>query len=199
MTASVIILGNDANYSEEISNTEFFDYILEYQKDGVAFWKKYGIHHPFLHQQYPHGISKLGMKYHKVFASLGISSENADSISFVELLDVATTGVSGTSPKALYALVNENHLAYLKQVFLSAHPKIVVFSNGFKLYLKSIKQITNPLYAFKFLLDLKHNESTTIRETCFFLSYHFSHTEFCHCRPHLIKAIRPYISDTRNG
>ena len=38
-TAKVLILGNDANYSEEISNHSFFDYILEYHDDGVAFWK----------------------------------------------------------------------------------------------------------------------------------------------------------------
>ncbi|HKL26109.1 MAG TPA: hypothetical protein VJ910_07805, partial [Desulfuromonadales bacterium] len=42
--ARIIFLSSDANYSPEISDHPFFKKILEYQDDGVAFWKKHGCH-----------------------------------------------------------------------------------------------------------------------------------------------------------
>ena len=36
-----------------ISEHEFFNSILEYQRDGVAFWEKHQCHHPFLMESYP--------------------------------------------------------------------------------------------------------------------------------------------------
>jgi hypothetical protein len=45
--ARVLIVGQDANYPRNISK-ELCRYILEYHEDGVRFWRKYGVHHPFL-------------------------------------------------------------------------------------------------------------------------------------------------------
>ena len=41
--AKVIFLGRDANYPKALAEDKsgFFDYILEYHKNGVAFWEKY--------------------------------------------------------------------------------------------------------------------------------------------------------------
>ena len=45
--ARVIIVGLDANYLLEISAVPtFFERIVEYQRDGVQFWQKHGVHHP---------------------------------------------------------------------------------------------------------------------------------------------------------
>ena len=33
--AKILVLGNDANYSEEISNHPFFKYIIEYHNDDL--------------------------------------------------------------------------------------------------------------------------------------------------------------------
>lgn len=51
--ASVIFLSSDANYSPEISEHRFFNYILEYHQDGVTFWMRHGCHHPFMLPDYP--------------------------------------------------------------------------------------------------------------------------------------------------
>jgi len=66
--AEIIFLSSDANYSPEISNHAFFKYILEYQKDGVAFWSKYGCHHPFLLENYPFNKSNAGVPFHRNFS-----------------------------------------------------------------------------------------------------------------------------------
>lgn len=44
-SALILFLGLDANYSEAISESPFFERILEYHQDGVAFWRQYGVHH----------------------------------------------------------------------------------------------------------------------------------------------------------
>jgi hypothetical protein len=83
--ARVIFCGTDANYSEEISCHPFFDRIIEYQENGVAFWGKYGKHHPFLLKGYPFKKNTGGVPYHTNFAALKLSLEYAPHISFIEL------------------------------------------------------------------------------------------------------------------
>ena len=93
-SASIIFLGFDANYSEEISDTPFFERILEYHNDGVCFWQRYGVHHPFLLDEYPLNRTKGGVPYHRNFSKLELSADYADQISFVELLDIPTIGTT---------------------------------------------------------------------------------------------------------
>ncbi len=92
--AKVIILGTDANYSEEISYHQFFEYILEYHVDGVKFWKEYNVHHPFLLENYPFNKTGGGVPYHRNFSKLGYNSDYAEIFSFVELLDIPTIGMT---------------------------------------------------------------------------------------------------------
>ena len=81
-TARIIFLSSDANYSPEISNHSFFNYILEYQKDSIAFWKKYGCHHPFLLPNYPFNKSTGGVPFHRNFSKVGLGPEYAEYICF---------------------------------------------------------------------------------------------------------------------
>ncbi len=46
--AKFLFIGLDANYSDTIETDPIFSKILEYHDDGAEFWRKYGVHHPFL-------------------------------------------------------------------------------------------------------------------------------------------------------
>jgi len=128
--AKVVFLSSDANYSPEISNHPFFNYILEYQKDGIAFWEKYGCHHPFLLPNYPFDKRKDGCKFHLNFSKIGLNSEQARHISFLELLDVPTIGNKSNDFKLFYKLVSQSHLEYIEKLMLSGGNKLFFISNG---------------------------------------------------------------------
>jgi len=65
--ASFVFVGLDANYSADIEQSPIFPQLLDYLADGVAFWRKTGVHHPFLLPAYG---NKDGTKYHRSFADL---------------------------------------------------------------------------------------------------------------------------------
>lgn len=88
--ARAIFVGLDANYGEAIDQSPVFSDVLDYLADGVRFCKVRGVHHPFLLS----GYRGDGRKYHKTFARIAITSQNATDISFVELLHVPTVGRS---------------------------------------------------------------------------------------------------------
>jgi len=54
----------------------------------MAFWLRHGVHHPFLLP----GYRGAGQPYHQNFAKVGLKSEDAGRVSFVELLNVPTIG-----------------------------------------------------------------------------------------------------------
>ncbi len=60
--AKFLFVGLDANYAENIESQNIFDKIIEYHLDGVSFWQKYKVHHPFLLDEY----REDGRKYHKI-------------------------------------------------------------------------------------------------------------------------------------
>jgi hypothetical protein len=127
--ASVLFVGLDANYSAEISDDPiFFRRILEYHEDGVDFWRRHGVHHPFLLPEYPLPRNTGGVPYHRKFASIGLTPAFAAAISFVELLDVPTTG--RTNPAAFWSLFNPEHALRLDEVFRSGARRIVLMSDG---------------------------------------------------------------------
>lgn len=95
--AEFVFIGLDANYDADIERSQAFDSVLEYHADGVAFWRRHGVHHPFLLP----GYSGDGQPYHQNFAKVGLKSEDAGRVSFVELLDVPTTGGSELEVKDL--------------------------------------------------------------------------------------------------
>jgi len=88
--STFLFVGLDANYSPTIEQSPIFPQLLEYLNDGVQFWRKYGVHHPFLLPSYKDD----GRKYHKTFARIGFTPANAGEVSFIELLHVPTYGRS---------------------------------------------------------------------------------------------------------
>ena len=89
--ASFVFVGLDANYSADIEQSAIFPQLLDYLSDGVAFWKRSGVHHPFLLAAYG---NKDGAKYHRTFASIGFRPEHAPLVSFIEVLHLPTYGRS---------------------------------------------------------------------------------------------------------
>jgi len=128
--AKIIFLSSDANYSPEISNHGFFARILEYQKDGVAFWEKHGCHHPFLLEDYPFNRNMAGVPFHRNFKKLGLGPEFAEHISFLELLDIPTIGNKSQNRNLFYDLISESHLKYIESLMLGGGGKLFFVSKG---------------------------------------------------------------------
>ncbi len=134
--ARIIFLGSDANYSPKITNHDFFKYILEYHKDGIAFWERYKVHHPFLHSKYPKGKEfgrrKDGVPYHRNFSKIGLDSSYAKYISFMELLDIPTMGMGKREDnnKRFDELVNPAHLKRIDELITSPGDRLIFVSKG---------------------------------------------------------------------
>lgn len=108
--AEFLFVGLDANYAPDIATTSIFPKILEYHDDGVAFWRRYGVHHPFLLD----GYTGDGRRYHRNFSRIGFTSEQANLVSFVELLAVPTVGRSMLTASDL----SPSHLKWLGSLIL---------------------------------------------------------------------------------
>ena len=126
--SEIIFLSSDANYSPEISNHHFFDKVVEYQEDGVGFWEKSNYHHPFLLPDYPFNKLKGGVTFHRNFNKLGLTSEYATSISFLELLDIPTIGNKSENMDLFYNLISEEHLRYIDHLILGGGGKLFFIS-----------------------------------------------------------------------
>ena len=159
--AKVIFLSSDANYSQEIPNDHFFHYIEEYQKDGVAFWKKYNHHHPFLLSDYPCRKNTGGVPFHRNFSKLKLTPEQGEHISFLELLDVPTIGNKSENKKVFYELVSQSHLEYIDRLVLGGGNKLFFVSKG---VLKDMKKLKNEFPVFKWL-DFKSDEKEKYLKT----------------------------------
>lgn len=88
--AGIVFVGLDANYAPEVESTPAFESIIEYHEDGVGFWRRHGVHHPFLLASY-RGDGRL---YHRNFARIGFTPADAHRVSFIELLHVPTVGAN---------------------------------------------------------------------------------------------------------
>ncbi len=126
--AKILFLGNDANYSPEISNHMFFERLLEYHEDGVAFWKKTGKHHPFLLDEYPFNRTMGGVKYHQKFSTLGFGAEDAENFSFVELLNIPTIGNTGDDKNLFFEFLDKEHLQWLENLILGGNKQFVIIN-----------------------------------------------------------------------
>jgi hypothetical protein len=100
--AKVLFVGRDANYPDLPCKHPFFERIKEYHRDGVAFWEKYEVHHPFLCDDFPFPRNAGGRPYHKNFTKLGLDWTYAQYISFIELRELPTRGVTGKIPKSVF-------------------------------------------------------------------------------------------------
>ena len=107
--ARFLFVGLDANFDkniETISPTFFKEEIKTYLDNGAGYWKKRKFHHPFMDSHY----KGSGKRYHEIFSSIGFKPDDADLVSFVELLHVPTTGRSKLNASDL-SLEHLNKLA----------------------------------------------------------------------------------------
>ncbi len=172
--AKIIFLSSDANYSPEISDHEFFKYILEYQADGIDFWKKYDVHHPFLLPNYPFDRTRAGVPFHRNFSKIGLTKNHAEHISFVELLDVPTIGNKSRDKQLFWQLVSTDHLAFIDELLLSEKQKVVFVPGGI---LKDMLKLKRDYGVFDWL-DYEPQKNTKysmqINGTTIYETYHFS-------------------------
>ena len=136
--ASVVFFGLDANYSPEISETEFFSRIVEYHEDGVAFWQEHGVHHPFLLNDYPLPKNTGGVPYHRKFTHMGLKPEHAPFVSFIELLPVPTTG--RTESEKLWEMFDVNHAARIDALIAAGDRRILVVSRSVLMMMQTARK-----------------------------------------------------------
>jgi hypothetical protein len=122
MAAKLLFVGLDANYDEAIAESPAFPSVLEYHQDGVAFWRRYGVHHPFLLASYRGD----GRRYHQTFAKIGFQPDHAHLVSFVELLHLPTIGRSQLIPADL----DPGHLKWLDNVIRAGEARHIFVSAG---------------------------------------------------------------------
>lgn len=145
--AAFLFIGLDANYHENIATEPIFSKILEYHKDGVAFWQKNGVHHPFLLSEY----KGAGKRYHRSFANIGFRPQHAGLVSFVELLHVPTVGrnkldvtdLDLSHLKMLNSAILEGKAKY---IFISANVhRLMIATGAFSWIAKQPKESAGPL------------------------------------------------------
>jgi hypothetical protein len=105
--AKFLFVGLDANFDPDIESSPVFHDVCRYLEDGVSFWEERGVHHPFLLP----GYRGDGLKYHRTFSKIGLTSSVADQVSFLELVDVPTVGCNKLDINDL--LLNPSHLERL--------------------------------------------------------------------------------------
>lgn len=119
--AKYVFVGLDANYDVNVDRSRFFERVREYHEDGPRFWREHGVHHPFLLADY----TGDGRFYHRSFARIGFTAANADDVSFVEVLEIPTTGRSELEPYDL----NPLHIARLAGELRGRRPGYVFLSS----------------------------------------------------------------------
>lgn len=165
--ARVLIVGNDANYSPEISSHGFFRMILDYHRDGIVFWKKHGKHHPFLLPDYPFDKRKGGVRYHANFAKMGFTSDHAECFSFVELLNLPTVGSTGNDKSLFFEMLDRDHLDWLEDLMLHGTRKFVVLNRTLAASVARISREFGVLRTLCRLLDGTRSQSVvTMKTSC---------------------------------
>lgn len=169
--ALILFVGLDANYSTDISSAaEFFPYILEYQEDGIGFWMKYGVHHPFLLDEYPLKKNTGGVPFHKNFAKMRLPPSFANKISFIELIPYPTTG--RTKEAVFWELFDTDHAFRLDKLVFKGGRRLIIFSNSVTRKMQRAKKLHG---AFQWLPEtFKLGVMKKINETLVFGAPHFS-------------------------
>lgn len=122
-TARFLFIGLDANYDSHIEQSPVFPRLLEYLNDGPAFWRKYLVHHPFLLPEY----RGAGRKYHRTFAEIGFNPNDAEHVSFIELLHVPTEGTKNPLTKADLDL---SHMQRINSAILRGKAQLMFIPTG---------------------------------------------------------------------
>jgi hypothetical protein len=115
--ATFLFVGLDANYDPEVEHSPIFPQILEYLADGVGFWRRHRLHHPFLLDDYRGD----GKKYHRAFSSIGFRPEHAAHVSFIELIHIPTSGQS----KLRVDDLDRDHLSRLRRAIEEGEAKYI--------------------------------------------------------------------------
>lgn len=171
--AKIIFFSSDANYSEEIATHQFFNRIIEYHEDGIKFWEKYQVHHPFLLEEYPFKKNQGGVPFHKRFQSIGLTSEYAKEVCFWELLDIPTTGSMSKNKQLFLNLISADHLKKIDKVFQSDAGQLIFVS-------KNVIQLMHLLKKKYKIFDwlgpnmINVGDSLKIKSNQILVIYHFS-------------------------
>ena len=120
--ATFLFVGLDANYALDLAEKPIFDKVLEYHADGVGFWLKHKVHHPFLLHEYKGD----GRFYHQSFAKMGFTPSQANLVSFTELLHIPTVGRSRLTEDDL----DRMHLETLNHSILAGEATHVFLSGA---------------------------------------------------------------------
>lgn len=120
--STFLFIGLDANYDANIEDRPVFHDVMEYHKNGVTFWQRHKVHHPFLLNKY----SGNGKRYHHNFAKIGFQPEHASQISFAELMHIPTVGRSLLTMHDLEI----DHLKRLNKAILEGSAKHIFLSDG---------------------------------------------------------------------
>ncbi|WP_156129478.1 hypothetical protein [Flavobacterium sp. AED] len=171
--AKVLFVGKDPNWAINIEESLIFDLVKEYLADGVKFWKKYNIHHPFLHPKY----DGEGKKYHNAISRLNLENNLADKISFIEIIGFPTTGMSSLNYKQfneyLLSPENKNHLIELDKLLNDPEKQIFLFW-GLINYLKYINRKTGLFLKFANLDKQSMNRTDLNKVGNIYFHKHFS-------------------------
>ena len=133
-TAQFLFFGLDANYEPDIGDQHCFSEIISYLEDGVRYWKERGVHHPFLLPEYRGD----GVLYHRRFAEIGFTKEHAELVSFIELIDVPTSGRSKLQPNDL----KPAHLDRLRDWVLDGRASYIFIPPGVGRLLRRTSQFS---------------------------------------------------------
>ncbi len=160
-----LFFGLDANYDPEIEDKPYFSEIISYLEDGVDYWKRRGVHHPF---RLPHYRCD-GALYHRRFAEIGFGPEHAEQVSFVELIDVPTYGTS----KLVLNDLKSTHIDRLLDWVQNGSAEFIFIPIGVARLLKRTSQFSwlpdRSMGHYKSLPILFRSDSKTV-----FSPYHFS-------------------------
>lgn len=120
--AKFLFVGLDANCHPDIESSPAFGSVVEYHADSVAFWRRHGIHHPFLLPNY----TGDGKRFHRTFSRIGFTPAEAEKVSFVELVAVPTSGRSSL----VAADLSSAHVKWLHGAMFDGRASHVFVSGG---------------------------------------------------------------------
>ena len=146
--ASFVFVGLDANYGPNIESSPIFHELLDYLSDGVGFWRRSGVHHPFLLPAYGNAD---GARYHRSFASIGFRREHAHLVSFVELLHLPTYGRNALE----VADLDKTHLRRLDALVQSGTARYVFIPD-------SVARLMRRSNSFPWLPDAPRNDGRAL-------------------------------------
>ncbi len=172
--AKIIFLSSDANYSPQISDHKFFKYVLEYQNNGVDFWNKYNVHHPFLLPDYPFNKNEAGVPFHRNFGKLKLSKKHAEHISFIELLDIPTIGNKSDNKALFWEFVSEDHLKLLDSIIKNDNEKLIFIPGSVLKEMKKMKKLYNVFTWLDYPSQTKTKYCDKVNNSTIKEIYHFS-------------------------